>query len=106
MLGGFGVLGFVTVYGIYISFRTISLGEATVIISTTPIFVALMERLMLGVPVPVTTTICGLVCSAGVVILTHSGLDTVTAKHDMYVVGFAIVTLATVTQAATFILVR
>ena len=107
MLFGFGLLGFVTVYGVYLSFQTISLGEATVIISTCPIFVAVMERVFLGVPVPVPTTVSGLVCSAGVILLTHSGVGAgETVRHGVYGVGFAVVTLATVTQAATFILVR
>ena len=107
MLFGFGLLGFVTVYGVYLSFQTISLGEATVIISTCPIFVAVMERVFLGVPVPVPTTVSGLVCSAGVILLTRSAVGAgEPVRHGVYGVGFAVVTLATVTQAATFILVR
>ena len=104
MLVGFGVLGFLAVYGIYLSFQSISLGEATVIISTCPVFVAIMERVLFKVSVPVSTMISGLVCSTGVVILTHSAMGE--DRHPVLGLGFVVVTLATIAQAATFILVR
>lgn len=104
----FGVLGFLTVYGIYFAFQEISLGEATVILSTTPLFVAGMERVFLRVPLPGPTILSGVVCSVGVVLLSHSNVSAVREGVLMhrYLAGFGVVTLATITQAATFIIVR
>lgn len=101
----FGLLSFITIYGIYISFQRISLGEATVIISTCPIFVSLLDRTIFKTPVSYKTVAGGVTCIVGVVILCHS--DSVVTGHDLQrMVGYGIVILATISQAGTFILVR
>ena len=144
---GFGVLSFLSIYGIYSSFQAIPLGAATVVISTCPVFVAVLERILLKTPVSCVTVVSGVMCSIGVLLLTHSGVrdihgiqDGIQSVHGIQgqgipdhtqgeqfqsggvegiletqelfrgnsrsILGYTVVTLATATTAATFIIVR
>ena len=105
---GFGALSFLSIYGIYFSFQVLPLGEATVVISTCPVFVALLERLLFKTPLSKIILVSGVMCSVGVVLLTHSGVqeDRSGVGSRLTLLGYCVVTVATVTTAATFIMVR
>ena len=102
----FAIICFFITYGIYLTFqlKTISLGEIIIILSTCPIFVAMIERALLKVPIPTATILSGLVCTVGATLLSYSNIRSV--GGHMFAIGLGVVLLSTVAQAGTFIMIR
>ena len=102
----FAFICFIITYAIYLAFqfKAISLGEIIVILSTCPIFVAIIERVVFKTSIPAIITISGAVCTIGAFLLSYSNIDAMGGY--IYAVGFGAVILATIAQAGTFIMIR
>ena len=102
----FAIICFFITYGIYLAFqyKAISLGEIIVILSTCPIFVAIIERIIFKTPIPIVTTVSGAVCTVGAFLLSFANMEALGGYF--YAAGFSVVILATIAQAGTFIMIR
>ena len=102
----FGVLCFFVTYGNYMAFqyKPISLGEIIIILSTCPIFVALIERIVMKIPISTSIVLSGIVCTVGAFLLSYSNIKVV--GGDMFVNGLGAVILVTIAQAVKYIMIR
>ena len=102
-LSGIGTLTFVNMYSINYSIQTISLGEVTVIIATSPLLVALFERVWYKTTLPITTMMFSVMCCVGVGLMTVNDFS---FQQKTNVLGIVALVIAAVSQPMYFIASR
>ncbi|KAK3702893.1 hypothetical protein QZH41_014157, partial [Actinostola sp. cb2023] len=110
----FGAVNFASISSIYGAFTLLPLGDATVIISTTPVFTAIMAYLVLKEAWHKYDAASTFFSLAGVVLVTRPTFifhgtqpnfhSHVTETHRL--IGYAVALLGAIIQSATFIIVR
>ncbi|XP_048580261.1 solute carrier family 35 member G1-like [Nematostella vectensis] len=101
------VFNFASISAIYGAFTMLPLGDATVVISTTPVFTAILAYLVLLEPWHKMDVISTAICLLGVVLITRPTFIFHTDSSRVHTFsGYIVALLGVILQSVTFTMVR
>ncbi|XP_031568264.1 solute carrier family 35 member G1-like [Actinia tenebrosa] len=108
----FGAFNFLSISSVYGAFTLLPLGDATVFISTTPVFTGLLAYFILKESWRKTDAASSFLCLVGIILITRptfifgssNSRSHMTETHRL--IGYVVASLGAIIQSATFIMVR